>query len=66
MPPIPKNNLRDRMIKLGYNPNIVTLTAPIVDNSKVKPPPPQIIKPLETFTPPAIVNIDEWSDFEDE
>lgn len=38
---IPKNNLNERMTKLGYNCNSVRIVAPVLDNSKVvvsKPP----------------------------
>lgn len=66
---IPKNNLKERMIKLGYNPNLMKITPPTLDNSNI------IIGPSRSetqgrveanFQPPQIINIDEWSDFEDE
>lgn len=37
MAPIPKNNLRERLMKLGYDPNSVQITTPVLDNSKVVP-----------------------------
>lgn len=65
---IPKNNLKERMIKLGYNPNLMKITPPKLDNSKIIVP-----TKIETqnrteinFQPPEIMNIDDWSDFEDE
>lgn len=75
MPIIPKNNLKERMLKLGYDPKFVHITPPVIDNSKVvrkneapieKKPQITHQAPLINFTPPVIVNIDEWSDFEDD
>lgn len=73
MPPIPKNNLRERMLKLGYNPDIVTIKPPVLDNSKVivvpKAQPSSFVSapaPAAVAPPPLITNIDDWSDFEDD
>lgn len=76
MTSLPKNNLKERMSKLGYNPNLVVLTIPELDNSKVIKrekkvyiPPAQsanLANQPSDFKPPVIMNIDEWSDFEDE
>lgn len=75
MTSIPKNNLSERMRKLGYNPNIVTITPPVLDNSKVikKEEPPasyrsyqSVPNPEPEFKPLPSVNIDEWSDFEED
>lgn len=80
MTTIPKNNLKERMQRLGYNPNIVKIVAPTLDNSKVIKNKPKIDnKPIQStyksevtapvpvnFVPPKIDNIDDWSDFEDE
>lgn len=77
MPPIPKNNLKEQMLKLNYNPNLVKITPPVIN---YVPPPPQqstnIYKPAQQstynqqpqikFDPPTISNIDDWSDFEDD
>jgi len=75
MGPIPKNNLAERMRKLGYDPNIVKIVPPILDNSQIikkddpKPSYSAYKVNLNTepeFKPLATVNIDEWSDFEEE
>ena len=71
MPSLPKNNLHERMKKLGYNPNIVKLVPPVLDNSKVAKDQPRVtyapIPKVQTdFKPLATVNIDEWSDFEED
>lgn len=74
MPNIPRNNLKDRMIKLGYDPKSVTIKAPVLDNSRVvkqpmKIEPQQLYQESpnqESFVAPKINNIDEWSDFEDD
>lgn len=67
MAKIPKNNLQERMAKLGYNPNLVSIKPPTLDNSKVvytsSAPQPKV-EPF--FEPPKLLNIDDWSDFEDE
>lgn len=74
MPAIPKNNLKEQMLKLNYNPNLVKLTAPKIN---YVPPPQTTNQPAPTtkiekqsfdtsFQPPPITNIEEWSDFEDE
>lgn len=63
------------MTKLGYDPKLITIVTPVLDNS-------QIIKtekiktsfssdnvispPQPSFKPPEIINIDDWSDFEDD
>lgn len=75
MPSIPRNNLAERMQKLGYNPNIVKINPPVIDNSNIiirqdtsksstsyqeRSKQETKFKPLET------VNIDEWSDFEED
>lgn len=74
MPQIPQNNLKERLIKLGYNTIGVNITPPALDNSKVVAKPKKVescqvkqesIK-QETLITPRINNIDEWSDFEDE
>lgn len=75
MPRIPKNNLREQMLKLNYNPNLVKITAPVINY--VPPPQPPVQQPAKienqpqqpttaTFQPPPIVNIDDWSDFEED
>jgi len=70
MASIPKNNLKERMIKLGYNPNIVHIVPPVLDNSRVIDTPILYTKVAQqgqsNFTPPIIPNIEEWSDFEDD
>lgn len=81
MTSIPQNNLKERLLKLGYNPDNFTITPPVLDNSKVvkverKPqasvsrppqqPPLQTIAPQTNFKPPVILNINDWSDFEDD
>lgn len=66
---IPKNNLKERMVKLGYNPNLMKITAPTLDNSNiiVGPPKKEPSKPVQTnFQPPEVLNIDDWSDFEED
>lgn len=35
MPAIPKNNLKERLLKLGYNSNSFKIVPPALDNSKV-------------------------------
>lgn len=65
MTSIPKNNLRELMLKLGYDPTLIKIVPPVLDNSKVvkqesKNQPPGNIKQ------PDILNLDEWSDFDDD
>lgn len=64
---IPKNNLKEQMLKLGYNPDAVKIVPPVLDNSKVVKRELKFIKdhPI-IFKPPVIANLDEWSDFEDD
>lgn len=83
MPSIPKNNLKEHMLKLNYNPNLVKITPPVINY--VPPPPSQAQQPTSTyklaqtiqqstyqqqqtikFDPPQVVNLEEWSDFEDD
>ena len=72
MTSIPKNNLNERMVKLGYNPNIVKLVPPVLDFSAIlkREKPPLIYqtapKAQLDFKPLATVNIDDWSDFEED
>lgn len=81
MPNIPKNNLRERMLKLGYDSTWAKITPPIVDNSRIiKSEQPKVnlgsttsnrynqpyTAPQTNFTPPVIANIDDWSDFEED
>lgn len=59
------------MIKLGYDPNKVIITPPVLDNSKVvaKVENQQLHQApvkIEPFIAPKITNLDEWSDFEDD
>lgn len=59
------------MIKLGYDPNKVNITPPVLDNSKVvvkvdTQQPHQLPVKIEPFIPPKITNLDAWSDFEDD
>lgn len=74
MPQIPQNNLKERLIKLGYSTIGVNINPPVIDNSQV------VVKSKklggcqvqqesfkqENLITPRITNIDEWSDFEDE
>lgn len=87
MTSIPKNNLAERMLRIGYDPNIVKIQKPVLDNSKIiktqniksqpdtkythnnytsNKPTEQKSAVLSDFRPPEILNLDEWSDFEDE
>lgn len=89
MPPkIPKNNLKERMVKLGYNPDLAQITPQICAELPPKPEPakyqppvkqqPQYQQPQQqqtgastsnpstNFAPPLMVNLDDWSDFEDD
>lgn len=74
MTSIPKNNLRERMLKLGYNPDLITIKAPILDNSGIKKEePPKLNNNFEynktngdCQKPPVFMNIDDWSDFEED
>lgn len=74
MPLIPANNLKERMLKLGYNPDIIKLSPPVLDNSAVvkreTKPTVVTIKPPETSAvprnEPEFINLDEWSDFEED
>ena len=75
MPSIPKNNLRERMLKLHYNPDLIKIVPPILDNSKVvkkeQAPAPanrpyEPVKNQENFKPPEFINLDDWSDFEED
>lgn len=74
MTSIPKNNLRERLLKLGYNPNLITIKPPVLDNSGVvKEEPPKASTFFgSTFSeanipnPPVFINVDEWSDFEED
>lgn len=50
MSSIPVNNLKERLHLLGYNPNLAV----------IKTQPPIDFKPLE------ILDLDQWSDFEDD
>lgn len=43
MAPIPKNNLRERLQKLGYNPNLAKIQPPTLDNSKVIYPKKEVV-----------------------
>lgn len=63
------------MLKLGYDPNLVQLKPPTLDNSQIikrEIPKPSydnktsFVKhePAPNFKPPEILNIDEWSDFD--
>lgn len=45
MAPIPKNNLRERLQKLGYNPNLARIQPPTLDNSKVIYPEKKVVAP---------------------
>lgn len=72
MSSIPKNNLKERMLKLGYKPDLVRIVPPVLDNSRVviKKEEPKTSQgpsnPIVNFQPPQILNINDWSDFEDE
>ena len=84
MPSIPKNNLKERMLKLNYNPDLVMIVPPVLDNSKIiipqeKPktafqpnfqttyqPVKEDAKETQDFKPPTFINVDDWSDFEDD
>lgn len=44
---IPRNNLRERLSALGYNPNGIQITEPVLDNSRVIVPD---IKPSTTIS----------------
>lgn len=67
MTSIPKNNLKEQMLKLGYNPAVVNIVPPVLDNSKVIKQETKFVqnKP-STIETPVIANLDEWSDFEDD
>lgn len=62
------------MLKLGYKPDLIEIVPPVLDNSKVikqeeRPKASYQQQPVPTeadFKPPEILDIDEWSDFEDE
>lgn len=62
MPPIPKNNLKERMSKLGYNPNLVKIKPPVLDNSNIVA---KKEEKIDIFRPEKL-NLDEWSDFEED
>lgn len=76
MPSIPKNNLRERLQKLGYNPNLITIVPPVLDNSGVVKNEQAALGVTSNSTyqadsncnikPPEFVNIDDWSDFEED
>lgn len=79
MTSIPNNNLKERLLRLGYNPDGVKLTAPVLDNSKIIKVERKVQQTniqsnqqqtatasQNNFKLPVIVNLDEWSDFEDE
>lgn len=73
MPSIPNNNLRERMLKLGYDPKLAKIEAPVLDNSRVIKEEdkktkfnPQLSNQQEPFKAPEVLNIDDWSDFEDD
>lgn len=82
MPAIPKNNLKERLTKLGYDPNGIQIIKPVLDNSRVvpdsKPTTSYQNKPYKSnmevkpagktdFKPLDILKpLDDWSDFEDE
>lgn len=64
---IPKNNLKEQMLKLGYNPDVVKIEPPVLDNSKVVKQERKLVQDQSSsFKPPVIADIDEWSDFEDD
>lgn len=71
MASIPKNNLRERLTKLGYDPNGVQISKPVLDNSRVKPESKPISSTMDfktaiskapDFKPPVIEDIDAWSE----
>ena len=73
MAQIPKNNLKERMQKLGYRPDLFVIIPPTLDNSKVVTrQEPKVLSKLQQqvqdfddFKPEAL-NIEDWSDFEEE
>lgn len=79
MPTIPKNNLHERMLKLGYDPKLMEIKPPVLDNSQVVKEPTEQPKPSQ-YQPKTeqthistantlqlgTFNIDEWSDFEED
>lgn len=50
MAPIPQNNLKERLQILGYDPNLAAIKE----------------QPIVDFKPPEILDLDQWSDFEDD
>lgn len=69
MPQLPANNLRERMLKLGYNPEFVKLTPPTLDNSSVikkESKPSYVTANSGAKKEPEFINLDDWSDFEEE
>lgn len=73
MPPIPRNNLIDRLEKLGYNAKNVNINPPQmqiiinIPNATATTSMPKA-KPIASLKDngPVIVNVDDWSDFEDD
>lgn len=82
MPQIPANNLKERLLNQGYNPKFINLRPPVLDNSAVvkpetKPKPTFVPQTATTAKPtsagdltaksePEFINIDDWSDFEED
>lgn len=53
------------MVKLGYDPNLVQIIPPTLDNSRVAASSTPQMRAKPQFEP-EILNIDDWSDFEEE
>ena len=78
MSAIPKNNLRERLQKLGYDPNLAVIKKPELINIKhstnetTYPSCSNLESDVQVATtdskPPQILNlnIDEWSDFDED
>lgn len=78
MSSIPKNNLRERLQKLGYDPNLAVIKKPELINIKPTPnqstyqscsnqnPGDQGIPTKIEQSPLLNLNIDEWSDFDED
>jgi hypothetical protein len=52
MPAIPKNNLRERMLKLGYKAELMKVVPPVLDNSRVVKDEPKPVFQASTYQAP--------------
>lgn len=66
MPAVPQNNLIDRLEKLGYNARLINIVAPQIQTTFAQTAGTQPKTSNACTKIPEIVNLDDWSDFEDD